>query len=217
VRSTPEPFVLAARDAALSGDHLVNMRWLTAALAAAQSRLASLPAALTQMQAWLAYYWLAPERGMHANPRHDSREKVEAERAKRQAEIEARLSELTAAEQAFMETQLVRNDGENLSSLHQLAFELLAGTKLAGLNDAFVRWAFAKALNPSFYDPNREFAHLISLNSADWAETRQALLRSVAPFMKDGTSRTGRWALVTICARQEIQTTPRERRKSPKN
>jgi hypothetical protein len=198
VRSAPEPFVRAARDAALSGDHLANMQRLTEALAAAQSRLISLPATLTHVQMWLAYYSLAPERGMHANPRNDPREKVEAERAKRQGVIEARLSELTADERTFVETQLVRHDGGNLSGLHQVAFKLLAGTKLAGLSDAFVRWAFAKALNPCFYDPDREFAHLIRLNAVDWAETRDALLHSAALFMKVGTSRTGRWALVTI-------------------
>ena len=198
VRSAPGAFVQAARNAALSGDHLANMRWLTVALLASQSNDASRRVTNAQVTSWLAYYSLAPEQAMLSRPRHDAGEKVEAERAKLQAEIDTRVSALSAAERTFMEARLVRKDDGNIAGLHQIAFQMLAGTKLAGFADALVNWSFANALNSSIHAPGRAFAQLISLNAADWHETREALVRAAAPLMQEGISRTGQWALVTI-------------------
>jgi hypothetical protein len=135
---------------------------------------------------------------MLARPHRDDPEKVETERAKRQAEIDERFTSLSAVERGFMETRLQRRDEGDLAGLHMVAFHLLAGTKLARFSDALVNWAFANALNPSIHTPYRDFAQLISLNAVDWGETREALLRAAAPLMHPGLSETGQWALVMI-------------------
>jgi hypothetical protein len=198
VRATPEPFVEAARDAALSNTHLPNMRWLTIALLSARSDPAGQRAASTQAVSWMSLYSLAPEQRMFTHQSRDPAEKVAGERAKRQAELDAKLSALSETERSFMETRLVASNETRLFRLHLLAFELLAGMRLADFSEALVNWAFANALNPAVDAPVEQFQHLIRFNHEDWREAREALLRSAASFTSENMSATAEWALVTI-------------------
>lgn len=198
VRASPEPFLQAARASALSNAHLPNMRWLTGALISARSGSTGGQAASREALKWLSYYSLAPERMMFKHLGRDSKDSVDAERSKRQAEIDAKLAALSPSERTFMETRLTLNDEKGLSRLHLLAFELLAGMPLAGASDAFVNWAFGNALHPSTDSPETQFTHLVRFNTVDWNGTRDTLLRACAPLMAADASPTGQWALVRI-------------------
>ena len=197
-RIAPGAFMQASRDAALSSVHLPNARWLTAALLSARSDPAYLHAITSQALAWLSLYSLAPERGMFRHPGRDPREEVEAERSRRQAEINASLAALSLADRALMENRLIPSDARDFSRLHLLALELLAGVPLSDAADALVNWAFANALNPDLHAPDKQFQHLVRFNSRDWRATREALLKACEPFLMAGTSKVGEWAAVTI-------------------
>lgn len=198
VRAAPESFVVAAQNACLSGTHHPNMKWLTAALLSARADPAGQKVILGHVLRWLSYYSLSPERRMYVQEGRDAHDKVQAERAKRQAELDAKLSGLTELERRFLETRLTRCDEKGLSSLHLLSFELLAGIKLSQFGDVLVNWAFANALNSGLDSPDRQFQHFITFNAADWRDTRDALLRAAAPLMESGASSTAEWALVAI-------------------
>ncbi len=198
VKAAPAAFTQAASDAALSGSHLANMKWLTFALLGARALQANKANIFTPVTSWLSFYSLSPERLMFVHANRDPREKVEAERAKRKAELDKKLSELSSNEKAFIETRLIRNDAKGLSNLHFLAFELLAGMPLSGFSDALVNWAFSDALNTSLHAPNSQFEHLIRFNTVDWQKTREALLKSSEALTTEGISRTGEWALVAV-------------------
>ena len=63
---------------------------------------------------------------------------------------------------------------------------------------ALVQCSFSSSLNSPFYWPYEQFHHLLSLNTQDWANTRSVLLKESCDFRADNSSRTGKWALVSI-------------------
>jgi len=198
VKDAPGAFALAARNVALSQDHQPWARWLTAALLASRGNQKVLPVIRAQVSEWLSYYSLAPERRMIGQRRHDSPAEFEAEKEKREQELSERQSELSEHEREFIASRLVRLDDGNLSNLQLLALQLLAGLKLVDVTPALVNFAFSSNLNGGFSSPDRQFEQLLSLNTADWNDTRTALLASAEPLMRQGTSKIGQWAAVEI-------------------
>ena len=198
VKAAPEAFLSAARHIALSEEHQPHARWLTAALLAARANPTIAAAIQQEVARWLGYYSLAPERRVISSRRHDAQAEIEAETAKRKAELDARIAGLSGHERAFVETRLARKDDGNLSGLQLLGLQLLSTTKLAGLADALVNCAFSNALNSGFDAPDKQFANLIRLNTVDWNEARDALMKSAAPLMTAETSSTGQWAFVEV-------------------
>jgi hypothetical protein len=196
-KHAPEGFMLAAHDASLFAGHLPNMQSLTQALLKMRGDAQIWRLVSSHIVRWLSYYSLALERRMFADPTRDPRDKVEAERAKRRTELDARLNALSPVEKTFVKKRLERRDHGVLSDLHSLAFSLLAGMPLSGFADALVNWSFSDALNSSFQSPNREFEHLIQFNIVDWRSTRHEVLQASELFNTDISS-TGEWALVGI-------------------
>jgi hypothetical protein len=133
---------------------------------------------------------------MHHQARHDPQDKVEQERAKRQAEIDAKLAALIPAEKT-RQNHLVETEG-NLDALSRLALLLLAGKDLEPFADALADWSFANALNGSFQVPTKDFLALIGLNRRDWQQTRSALLRACEDLSTDTVSKTGKWARLRV-------------------
>ena len=88
-------------------------------------------------------------------------------------------------------------DGD-INMLSRLAFALLTGKPIAPAARALKQWSFSHALNSNYAAPYREFMHLVRFNRADWYDTRTALLQEMDVFRQTDTSRTGKWALVTI-------------------
>lgn len=152
------PLALAetARDLSMQGGHQPNFDWIQAALVEASKSSAVWSAIADEVERWLRVYSLSPERRMHHQARHDPQDKVEQERAKRKAEIDAKLAALIPAEKT-RQNRLVETEG-NLDALSRLALLLLAGKDLEPFAYALADWSFANALNGSFQVPTKDFS-----------------------------------------------------------
>lgn len=195
-RERPLDIAKTARDLSLHSSNQPNFDWIQAALVQAAKSSAVWDSVAQEVRDWLRAYSLAAERRMHRHVRHDPQEKVEQERAKRQAEIDENLSALSPAEKT-RQSRLIKTEGD-LDALSELALILLAGKKLAPFANALADWSFANALNGSYQVPTKSFLALIGLNRRDWSETRSALLQSCEGLSADTVSKTGKWARLRI-------------------
>jgi hypothetical protein len=195
-RTRPLALAETARDLSLQGGHQPNFDWIRAALVEASKSSAAWSAIADEVERWLRVYSLSPERRVHHQARHDPQDKIEQERAKRQAEIDAKLAALLPAEKTRQD-RLTKTEG-NLNELSRLALLLLAGKELAPFANALADWSFANALNGSFQVPSKDFLALISLNRRDWQKTRDALLKACDDLSTDTVSKTGKWARLRV-------------------
>ncbi len=195
-RARPLAHAESARDLSLQGGHQPNFDWIQAALVEASKSNAVWGLIAEEVKRWLRAYSLAPERRMHHQARHDPQDKFEQERAKLQAEIDAKLAALLPAENTLQD-RLTKTEGD-LDELSRLALILLAGKELEPFASALVDWSFANALNGSVHVPTKDFLALISLNRRDWQKTRGALLRACEDLSTDTVSKTGRWARLRV-------------------
>ena len=195
-RARPLTLAETARNLSLHDGHQPNFDWIQAALVEAAKSGAVWSLIEEEVKRWFRAYSLSPERRMHHQARHDPQDKVEQERARRQAEIDDKLAALTPAEKTRQE-RLVITEG-NLDALSRLALILLAGKELKPFANALVDWSFANAINSSFQMPTKDFLALIGLNPRDWQETRRALLRACEDLSGDTVSKTGKWARLRV-------------------
>lgn len=198
VRKAPEAFVLAGEWIALSRAHVPSAEWIGEALLRWRDEPAVAATIKKKIPEWLSLYSLAPERMMFKDAGRDTVEQVQEERARRQAEIDTRMAELTVAERTVLD-QLVDAEEPRFSDLHRLAFALMAGKPIAEFAKPLMHWAFADALATSIDAPGKEFEHLVRFNRADWAATREALLGASEWLEVEATrSKVGARALVRI-------------------
>ncbi len=195
-RERPLALAETARNLSLQSGHQPNFDWIQAALVEASKSSVVWSAIIDEVKRWLRVYSLSPECRMHHQARHDSQDKVEQERAKLQADIDAKLAALIPAEKT-RQNRLVETEG-NLDALSRLAFLLLSGKDLELFADALADWSFANALNGSFHAPTKDFLALISLNRRDWQKTRIALLSTCEDLSSDKVSKTGKWARLKV-------------------
>jgi len=195
-RTRPLALAETARDLSLQGGHQPNFDWIQASLVEASKSSAIWSAIADEVERWLRVYSLSPERRMHYQTHHDLQDKIEQERAKRQAEIDAELAALLPAEK-IRQDRLTKMEG-NLDELSRLALILLAGKELEPFANALTDWSFANALNGSFQVPTKDFLALISLNRRDWQKTRGALLKACEDLSTDTVSKTGKWARLRV-------------------
>ena len=125
-----------------------------------------------------------------------SPEQREEKRRERERRLNETLDALSPAEQGVLDV-MSEADGD-ISALSHLAFALLAGKPIALAARALKQWCFSHALNADYTAPYREFMHLVRFNRTDWSETRTALRHEMDVFRQEDTSRTGKWALVTL-------------------
>ena len=144
---------------------------------------------------WLSYYTLNPEQEIWSDERSSADERQKEIEEKR-SEIETKLNSLSEAEKQVLEE--MREMSGDPTSLTRLAITLLTGPELAPFARALVQASFSEALNGGLFWPDKEFRHLLSLNSCDWAHARSALLDESRAFRADDSSPTGKWALVRI-------------------
>ena len=189
-------FMDAAQAICLSGRYQPNFDWLQEALIEAGSDGQYWPSMINRIHSWLSSYSLSPERGILRLPMPDQQKKVQDQIEKNRSAIEQKVQSLSACEHRVLEAmKAVEGD---LSRLSQLALLLLAGKPLAPSAQSLVRFRFSAALNFDHATPYKEFSHLVSLNSTDWLQTREALLREIAPLRSADVSDTGKWTLVGI-------------------
>lgn len=192
----PRSFMDAAQELCLSGMYQPNFDWVQEALIAASRDGHCWPSMVDTVHSWLSFYSLSPERGILCLPMPNQQQKVQDQIEKNRIAINQKVQSLSTSEKAILGT-MTETEGD-LSRLSQLALLLLAGKPLAPSTQSLVRFRFSAALNFDRATPYKEFSHLVSLNSTDWLQTREALLREAALLRSTDVSHTGKWALVGI-------------------
>ena len=195
-RNHPAPFTEAARSLCLCGGRQPNFDWIRGALILATEKESVWHLIFADVKAWLSCYTLETEDNWPPVSSHTSTEKREQRRRKRETSLSEKLNALSPAEQGVLDAMSETNGDINM--LSHLAFVLLAGKPTAPAARALKQWSFSHALNSDYAAPYREFMHLVRLNRVDWHDTRAALLQEMDAFRQEDTSRTGKWALVTM-------------------
>ena len=195
-RAHPAPFTEAARRLCLSSGRQPNFDWIRGALILATEKESAWNTIFADVQAWLSCYTRVTEGNWPPVSSHSSTEQREEKRRERERNLSEKLHALSPAEQDVLDA-MSEADGD-INMLSRLAFVLLAGKPIAPAARALKQWSFSHALNSDYAAPYREFMHLVRFNRADWHETRTALLQEMDVFRQNDTSRTGKWALVTL-------------------
>ena len=195
-RICPVLFAEAAHSLCLSGDHQNNFDWIQEALILAREDENAWKIIFKEVQTWLSYYSLAPERGLFPASFSSSDEEEKEQYKEKERKIREGLESLSETENKIL-AGLTEAYG-NLNMLSRLAFILLAGKPIAPAAQALVQWSLANALNTDLMPPDREFKHLVRFNRVDWSDARIALLKEVDVLRQEEISVTGKWALVNI-------------------
>ena len=195
-RICPSPFTEAAHSLCLSGGHQNNFDWIREALMLAREDENAWQIIFKEVQTWLSYYSLAPERGLFPATFSSSSEEKEEQYKEKERKIREALESLSEAENKIL-AGLTKVDGD-LNTLSRLAFFLFAGKPIKPAAQALVQWSFANALNTDLMFPDREFKHLVRFNRVDWSDARVALLAEADVLRQEEISVTGKWALVNI-------------------
>ena len=195
-RICPVLFTEAAHSLCLSGDHQNNFDWIQEALILAREDENAWEIIFKEVQTWLSYYSLAPERGLFPASFSSSSEEEKEQYKEKERKIREGLESLSETENKIL-AGLTKADG-NLNMLSRLAFILLAGKPIAPAAQALVQWSFANALNTDLMPPDREFKHLVRFNRVDWSDARVALLKEVDVLRQEDISDIGKWTLVNI-------------------
>ncbi|MBO6666456.1 hypothetical protein [Parvibaculum sp.] len=195
-RTRTTAFTKAARHIYLTRARRLNADWVEAALLSFSATDPQWQVISDAVCEWLSLHSLAPD--LHIAPRHSGQteEKVQKDIEKRRNQINRSLQELSAHEEALLSTS--SETSGDLSTLARLAFALVAGKPVASFAKHLVLWCFTTSLNSDLWLPRREFQHLVCLNSNDWRAARDALLTYSADLQREGTSKTGQWARVSV-------------------
>ena len=184
-----EGFLNATETLTLQKTPHPNFDWIKSALFDLRNDEKSWPLVADAATRWLSYYTLDPKQGILSDKR-------QGEIEEKRSEIETKLESLSETERQILGE--MRRTPEDPTSLTRLAITLLAGAQLAPFAGVLVRASFSKALNGSLFWPDKEFRHLLSFNSRDWASARQSLLTESRALRADDSSPIGKWTLVRI-------------------
>ena len=190
-----EGFLNAAETLTLQKTPHPNFDWIRSTLFNLRDDNKSHSLVAEALTRWLSCYTLNPEQEI-LSAQHSSVDERQEEIEEKRLEIDAKLKSLSAAEEQILRG-MCKTPGDP-TGLTRLAITLLAGAELAPFARALVRASFSDALNGGSYWFDKEFRHLLSLNSRDWASARQALLTESRAFRANNSSPTGKWALVSI-------------------
>ena len=190
-----EGFLNAAETSALQEAPHPNFDWIRCTLFNLRDDEKSQPLVVDALTRWLSYYTLNPEQEVLSVQR-SSAAKSQEEIEEKRLEIETKLKSLSEAERRILGEMC--ETPEDPAGLMILAITLLVGLELAPFARALIRASFSAALNGDIVWPDKQFRHLLSFNFRDWANARQALLTESRAFRADDSSRTGKWALVSI-------------------
>lgn len=197
LRVRPEATMLAIEFLGATPGHVARLDWLVEAMREARSSDPKMwPEMAVHLKRWLGRYSTAAQLRVHGS-RADDAEKYDRDLAAAQTRLEELTATQTAAERTFVREHMTEDDADP-SMLARVAIELLAGMPLADFAKSLVAWAYSNALNASFNSPGDEFANLIRFNRQDWEATRSALLAEAELLASPDTSRTGKWALVSL-------------------
>ena len=173
-----------------------NSDWIKSTLFDLRDDKKSWPLVADMAIRWLSYYTLDPEQQLSPNRSSSSAEEKQEKITEKRSEIETKLNSLSEAERQILEE--MREMSGDPTRLTRAAITLLAGAELALFARTFVQASLSKALNGGIYWPYEQFRHLLTFNSRDWVQAREALLNESSAFRAGNSSPTGKWALVTI-------------------
>ena len=173
-----------------------NSDWIKSTLFDLRDDKQSWPLVADMVIRWLSYYTLDPEQQLSPNRSSSSAGEKQEKITEKRSEIETKLNSLSEAERQILEE--MREMSGDPTRLTRAAITLLAGAELAPFARTFVQASLSKALNGGIYWPYEQFRHLLTFNSRDWVQAREALLNESSAFRAGNSSPTGKWALVTI-------------------
>jgi len=192
IRAAPKAAFMALGTCYRNGHELAHKDWLLSAIKE-NANIENVSDAMSEyIHCALRTFTLDPKVSVFARRGDaDRQEKLN----QKTAEIKARFEAFTSTEKSFIDTNLteVSNFDPNESALD--CFYLLSGLPLASFAESLFAWRFGVSINASVYVPTDEFAHLLTFNTIDWSETRDALLKNVKTFDVEGASDSARWAL----------------------
>jgi len=145
------------------------------------------------LEKWLRYWWpdilvdykVRHTQGSPSDERHDA-----------EAERNQRINDLNEVEREYL-CQLIRQRASPYR-LMQLALVFCTDMPLENLASSLACASFSMALAPTAFSPDDELSNLILFNRHDWSATRSQLVAHAARLVLPGTSRSGRWAAVTL-------------------
>lgn len=197
-RSNPSGFLDALRWLALQGGRQPNFDWISGAILANRTVTLFWSTAAPEIRKWLSTSSLVvkSEDIRRMNPPTDDAVEIERRKNERQAKINQNIDTLSPCEKAIFKG-LEPEEG-SVSALAALAIEMLVGMPLAPFAQSLLCWSFSQALNSDIESPYEEFRNLVSFNTVDWVETRDALKAVSRDLTDEGVSKTGKWALINI-------------------
>lgn len=198
-RSNPSGFLDALRWLAMQGGRQPNFEWVSGAIRANRAAASVWTSFAKEVSKWLSVSSLVvKDRDIRRmNPPTDDAAEIERRRIAQQSAIDLTIHDLSPCERAILARLESVKEG-SVCTLAALAIEMLVGMPLASFAESLMDWSFSRSINSEIESPYEEFTDLVSFNTVDWTETRNAL-KAVARDLNDpGVSKTGKWALVSI-------------------
>lgn len=145
------------------------------------------------IERWLRFWW--PDEEVESKLRRTQGSLVE-ERSRLAAERDHRIDHLSEVEREYL-SRLIHQEASPYR-LMTLALQLCAGLPLAEFTDALACASFSMALTPSPYAPDDDFSNLVRFNCCDWLVIREQLRAHGQRLTAGDSSRSGRWAAVSL-------------------
>ena len=144
----------------------------------------------SRIRRWLKTYTLSTNYGW-AYVHRQSMDRQEAQDAQEKDEekTQSKLKSLSAAEITYL-SHLYESGGD-VFALHEAAFRLLAGSRLAPFASELVSSGFSSILNTAHKQHHRLFLELCSFNTCDWSDMRAALLEQSKWLYESEISKVG--------------------------
>ena len=139
---------------------------------------------------WLKTYTRSADYGW-AHIHQDSMDRPEAQshRETEAQNIQSRRASLSTAEKEYLFS--LHEHGGGVFALHETAFRLLAGCRLAPFASEMVSSGFSSILNAAHRQHHRLFLELCSFNTCDWSDMRKALLEESKWLYSSEISKVG--------------------------
>ncbi|ANS21475.1 hypothetical protein VXQ42_00225 [Acinetobacter baumannii] len=188
-------FINILEELCLNGGNQPNYNWIEKSIICIPHTSQSWPCIEEQIQKWLKYYSLSPEKKLSYFSKKDANDRLIAFE-KYKIEISEKLNRLSTTEKRLI-TQLTENE-KDIDTLVITAFHILAGKPLAKFAPEFIKWSFSCSLNSSYSSPNKEFINLIRYNLVDWENTRTQLLNEAQILNSSDTSDIAKWAYIRV-------------------
>lgn len=194
-RLRPEIFFKACEHLALRKHTFAHHHWIDAALIQSVAYPNSRQKILNAATQWLTWVPSLFPPSLIRSTENGENTGVGIENLQKQRN--EKIAKFSLQERKLFDT-LIFKDSDSFSTLHLLAFKLLAGTELIPYVDRLVKWCFAHTLIQDHYAPWQEFRDLIAFNVVDWEDIRSHLKMHWNSFVQDESSLTGKWTAINI-------------------